>query len=78
MVKPLVQELADNLIHECRLNTIAKQRHVNIIVDGGWSHPGWWSRECTIFVIHAETGIPLGRKHVIKGVNYTGSSRGID
>jgi hypothetical protein len=47
-----------------------------IILDTGWSHPGWWANECTVVVVDGKTGLPIAFEHVIKGKNYEGSSKG--
>src|SRR5690242_16407181 len=52
------------------------KQDVSIIVDGAWSHPGWWAKECTVIALDGETGLPLGFKNVIKHHNYEGSSKG--
>ena len=49
---------------------------VSLILDAGWSHPGWWARECTVIAVDAKTGLPFAIKHVLKDRGYTGSSRG--
>lgn len=49
---------------------------VGIVVDAGWSHPGWWARECTIIALDDKTNLPIHRVHVRKGFNYKGASKG--
>lgn len=73
LFKQIVTEMVDKLIFECRL---AAKQHIDIVVDGSWSHPGWWAHECTVLVLDGKTGMPLGRKNIIKNINYRGSSRG--
>lgn len=73
LLKKEIEGMVDKLILECRL---ASKLQVDIVVDGSWSHPGWWSNECTVLTLDAKTGVPLGRKHIIKNHNYFGSSRG--
>ena len=76
MMNEVVEQLLDEFIITVR-KQIKDPSNVGIIVDGGWSHPGWWAREHTVIALDDETGLPLGFKHVIKGENYTGSSRGM-
>ena len=73
-----VNDITKEFIHQCRLATpdISK---VNIMIDAGWSHPGWWARECTVTALDGKTSLPIGVYHVIKGgkkANFQGSSRG--
>ena len=37
---------------------------------------GWWSRECTVIGIDGSTGLLLAVYHVMRGVNFDGSSKG--
>lgn len=79
-VVPMLSDTARRLLDEFIMKVRSKVKDhtkVGIIIDGGWSHPGWWAREHTVIALDDETGLPLGYKHVLKGVNYFGSSRGI-
>lgn len=49
-----------------------------ILLDGGWTHPGWWARECCMYAIDALTGLPIARYYVIKGGNWNGSSKSME
>jgi hypothetical protein len=49
-----------------------------ILLDGGWTHPGWWARECCMYAIDALTGLPIARYYVIKDENWNGSSKGME
>jgi hypothetical protein len=69
-----VKEVTEMFLHECRLKTPDKQA-VRVIIDAGWSHPGWWANECTVIGIDGRTGLPLAIYHVIKGINYQGTSK---
>ena len=72
-----VQKITDDFIFQCRVAT-PNTLDVNVMIDAGWSHPGWWARECTVTVLDGKTSLPLGVAHVIKGKdgNFQGSSRG--
>jgi hypothetical protein len=59
-------------------NQIDDKNNVTIVVDGAWSHPGWWARECTVIALDFITGLPIAVQHVIKDRNYTGSSKGME
>ncbi len=72
----IVQALVDDFIIEVR-KKLKNYKSVGVIIDGGWSHPGWWARELTIVALDDLSGLPVGYCHVIKGKNYDGSSRGI-
>jgi hypothetical protein len=71
----VVQKLLDDFIVEVR-KKVKNRKSVGIIIDGGWSHPGWWAREHTVVALDDVTGLPLGYYNVLKGKNYEGSSRG--
>ena len=74
-----VSKILDRFLLECRLNT-PNIKDVHLIVDAGWSHPGWWARECTVIAIDSSTGLTLAVKHVLKGKEreYSGSSKGME
>jgi hypothetical protein len=69
-------KVTEDFLRECRLKTPDRNK-VRIIIDAGWSHPGWWARECTVIAIDGNTGLPLAIYHVIKDVNFKGTSKGI-
>jgi hypothetical protein len=70
-----IETIFKSFIKDCR-NEIEYPNDVHLIIDAGWSHPGWWARECTVLAIDGKTGLPVGLCHVIKGENYNGSSKG--
>ena len=74
-VEKAVSEESEKFILQCRQITPDK-KDIHLIVDAGWSHPGWWARECTVIGIDGKTGLPIGIKHIIKSKNYEGSSKG--
>jgi hypothetical protein len=49
------------------------------VVDAGWSHPGYWARECVVIALCAQTRLPIGVQHVVLGENYNSrwSSKGM-
>lgn len=55
---------------------IKDKNNVFLVFDAGWSHPGWWARECTVIAVDGHTGLPIFVQHVIRGTNYEGSSKG--
>lgn len=69
-----MQEEMDLFLKECRKQS--DMHDTGIIVDAGWSHPGWWAKECTVIALDDKTNLPIHRAHIRKGVNYTGSSKG--
>jgi hypothetical protein len=78
-VVPLLTSVVKNLLQDFVFSVRAKvknRKSVGVIIDGGWSHPGWWAKEHTVIALDDELGLPLAYKHVIKGQNYFGSSRG--
>lgn len=75
-VDSAVQIVINRFLLECR-TTISNPQQVRVIIDAGWSHPGWWARECTVLGIDADTGLPLAIYHVIRDKNFIGSSKGI-
>ncbi len=77
MMNEVVNDLLDHFIMEIR-KKLKHNKSVGIIVDGGWSHPGWWAREHTVVALDDVSGLPIGFYHVIKGTNYQGSSRGME
>ncbi len=43
----VIKELLQDFL--LKIRSKVKNRHnVGIIIDGGWSHPGWWAREHTV------------------------------
>src|SRR5690242_5876810 len=70
-----VLNVTKEFLAECRKRTPNTQ-DMHIIIDAGWSHPGWWARECTVIAIDGKTNLPVEIEHIIKGDNYKGSSRG--
>jgi hypothetical protein len=71
----VVDKVTQNLLHSCRQQTPFRD-DMFIMLDAGWSHPGWWARECTVIALDGRTGLPVEVYHVIRGSNYSGSSRG--
>ena len=73
-----VDEVTKEFIFKCRLAT-PDRKHVCVMIDAGWSHPGWWARECTVTALDGKTSLPISVFHVVKGKNgnFSGSSRGI-
>ncbi len=51
-------------------------QQLTIVIDGGWSHPGYWANQCSIYAIEANSGLLIGQVHVQRGINYIGSSKG--
>ncbi len=77
-VVPKAEEAVEAVLKflvECR-NKTPDKRDLHLVIDAGWSHPGWWARECTVIAIDGKTGLPIEIVHVLKGRGYTGSSRG--
>jgi hypothetical protein len=70
-----VDNVTNKFLRECR-SKIPNKDKVKVIIDAGWSHPGWWARECTVIAVDGNTGLPLSIFHVLKDVNFTGSSKG--
>jgi hypothetical protein len=72
-----VNQITKEFIIKCRLAT-PDRNDVKVMIDAGWSHPGWWARECTITALDGKTSLPISVFHVIKGKNgnFDGSSRG--
>jgi hypothetical protein len=62
------------LQHNCQQSPNLQE--VYLILDAGWSHPGWWARECTVLAVDAKTGLPFAVQHVLRDKNYIGSSKG--
>jgi hypothetical protein len=71
-----VKTVTDEFLLQCRLKT-PDRHNVRVVIDAGWSHPGWWARECTVIGLDGQTGLPLAVFNVIKGENFEGSSKGI-
>lgn len=79
-IVPLMQSVVADVLEDFLISVHAQLKNrqsVGVIIDGGWSHPGWWAREHTVIALDDETGLPLAYVHVLKGVNYNGSSRGM-
>ena len=76
-VNMAINEIMKNFIMDCRKQTLDPQ-DTFVIIDAGWSHPGWWARECSVTAIDGYTGLPIAVYHVIKGKNYDGSSKGME
>jgi hypothetical protein len=76
-VQSIATSLVDNFIHECRLKIIDTS-DVKLIVDGGWTHPGWWANECCVYAIDADTSLPIAREYVIRGENFSGTSKAME
>ena len=74
-VTNVVEKITNQFLKQCCLKTLNKDA-VKIIIDAGWSHPGWWARECTVTAIDGSTGLPLAVYHVLKSRNFEGSSKG--
>lgn len=70
-----VQEEMDLFLLTCRQKS--NIHDTGIVVDAGWSHPGWWARECTVIALDDKTNLPIHRVHIRKGFNYSGSSKGV-
>ncbi len=78
-VVPDVDNAVNNLLDDFLKWTgsqIKDKNDVFVVFDAGWSHPGWWARECTVLAVDGHTGLPIFVQHVIRGTNYEGSSRG--
>jgi len=71
-----VFKVTQQFLAECRKMT-PNRKDMHIIIDAGWSHPGWWARECTVIAVDGKMNLPIAIEHVIRGQNYTGSSRGM-
>ena len=71
-----VEKITNEFILKCR-STTPNLSDVHIMIDAGWSHPGWWARECTVIALDGKTGLPIGIFHVLKGKNFEGTSRGM-
>ena len=72
-----ISEIMTNFIMDCRKQTFDPQ-DTFVIIDAGWSHPGWWARECSVTAIDGYTGFPIAIYHVIRNKNYIGSSKGME
>ena len=57
-VDKAVSLVLEQFLKECRLKT-PDRHNVRVIIDAGWSHPGWWARECTVIAIDGQTGLLL-------------------
>src|SRR5690349_6853087 len=68
-----VEKTVDELLEEFLMLTrkqIKNKDDVFLVFDAGWSHPGWWARECTVLAVDGNTGLPLFVEHVMRGKNY--------
>jgi hypothetical protein len=74
-----VSIVTKKFIEECRL-LIEDKNDVHVVVDAGWSHPGWWARECTVIGLDGNTGLPIGIINVSKGKHgiFQGSSKAME
>jgi hypothetical protein len=80
-IVPLMSKVVHDILEDFLLTIrkkVKKRTDIGVIIDGGWSHPGWWAREHTVIALDDQTGLPLSYIHVMKGVNYHGSSRGME
>ena len=77
LVANATKEVFNEFIQVCR-EKIKDKKNVSVILDAGWSHPGWWARECTVICVNQDNGLPIGVKHIKKGENYEGSSKGME
>jgi hypothetical protein len=75
LVDKAVQDITQQFVADCR-KKVVDRNDVCLMVDAGWSHPGWWARECTVIGVDCQTGLPLSIYHVIRNKNYKGSSKG--
>jgi hypothetical protein len=76
-VATAVDSVKKTFIMECR-KKIADKQDTFVVIDAGWSHPGWWARECSITALDGMTGLPISVYHVIRDENYIGSSKGME
>jgi hypothetical protein len=58
------------VLYNSKRSKINNKNDVWILLDGGWTHPGWWSRECCMYVLNCTTGLPIARKYLMKGKNW--------
>jgi hypothetical protein len=70
-----IQQVTDDFIWKCRLES-KNSSDLYVVIDAGWSHPGWWARECTVIATDGETGLPVGISHIQRDVNFEGSFKG--
>ena len=71
-----VQRVTDAFLWDCKLQT-PQPDNMRLIIDAGWSHPGWWARECSVIALDGKSGLPVAVHHVIRGKNFiSDSSRG--
>jgi len=75
LVDDAVNKVTQQFLADCR-KKIADINDVYLMIDAGWSHPGWWARECTVIGVDCQTGLPISVYHVMRGKNYEGSSKG--
>ena len=76
-VAKATKEVFDEFLLACRKKITDKSK-VSVILDAGWSHRGWWAKECTVICLNEENGLPIGVKHIKKDENYKGSSKGME
>lgn len=76
-MESLIQGLVDEYILQCRLQ-VKDKGNVKILLDGGWSHPGWWANECCIYALDADTSLPIARKYVVRNKNFQGTSKAME
>jgi hypothetical protein len=74
-----VKEVLSDFLRDCRKSSFHPD-DTFVILDAGWSHAGWWARECTVTAIDGYSGLPISVIHVKKGRqgNYIGSSKGME
>lgn len=72
-VETEVNKLLEDFLKWTR-SQIKNKDDVFIVIDGGWSHPGWWSRECTVIAVDGNTGLSVYVQHALRDKNFTGSS----
>ena len=70
-----VNNVTKKFLKECR-SKIEDKNNVRVMIDAGWSHPGWWARECTVIAVDGNTGLPLSIFNVLRDNNFEGSSKG--
>ena len=75
MVDKAVEVITKDFIADCR-KKVVDRNDIFLMIDAEWRYPGWWARECTVIGIDCATGLPISVFHVIRGKNYTGSSKG--
>jgi hypothetical protein len=72
-----VKIVLDRFLRDCKIQ-IEDKENIAMIIDAGWSHPGWWARECTIIGLDGRSGLPIAIYHALKDINFKGSSRAME